>query len=187
MSRKKKDRGRDAGNGAAASVKGSAASVVFRTFGELAAAVAPDSTPSPGGSSLLPASESDSGHHERADAILVQKAMRNAWPVDAPLRNRVIETADLIMQTSNKDRNILAAAKIILQADKLNVDRERIDTPQDVNVKHSGGIDMTYMRQEMLQDPEYLAYLEHKAATDDAAGGTPGVIEIKPNEPPKPA
>ncbi len=64
------------------------------------------------------------------NAALTRRAIRNRWPIRNQLRRKIVEQMELVVETAASARDKTAAAKVLMAADAINVNRERIDKPQ---------------------------------------------------------
>ena len=75
----------------------------------------------------------------QGDAKLVRTAIRNRWPVTKEMRENVLSVAESVMRDGNP-RDSIAAAKILLEADKINVAVTKLDqvdqaAPSQTNIQ----------------------------------------------------
>lgn len=64
------------------------------------------------------------------DLALARTAIRRRWPVTREMRDTVLATAHRIANDKNASpRDVVAAQKIILEADKINVAVTKLDQP----------------------------------------------------------
>lgn len=63
----------------------------------------------------------------KGNLALVRRAIRNRWPVPKELRESLIAQCQAVMEQSYKPADIIAAAKTILEADKINVAATKLD------------------------------------------------------------
>lgn len=70
----------------------------------------------------------------RGDFVLVRRAIRNRWPVPEVLKNKAMKRAREILDSDGEDnyRHWLAAIKTVIDADKLNLEQEKMDRGQSV-------------------------------------------------------
>lgn len=90
--------------------------------------------------------------HMRADARLLRKAVKEGWPISDELRQKVVDKLESLLD-SEQERNRIAATKVLVSADTVNVYRERIEKDQGTqtqtvnvqvnvaNVLQSAGVD----------------------------------------------
>ena len=71
----------------------------------------------------------DSERLRRSDMQLVARAIRNRWPVSGKMRRRAVTKMDELLD-SGSEETAVAAAKVLLAADALNVRLEESDKPQ---------------------------------------------------------
>lgn len=84
------------------------------------------------------------GNDDREERHLLKmgaQAMRNGWEIPDDVKQLLLNKAALIIAESNKPRSVVAAARVILEADRINIERERIHAVQkhEVSQKVSGG------------------------------------------------
>lgn len=60
----------------------------------------------------------------RSEARLIEMAIRKRWEISDEIKRDTIDTAAAILQTGEKDRDRLAAARILIAAEKQNQDDE---------------------------------------------------------------
>ncbi len=143
--------------------------------------------------------------NERSDTKIIERAIRNDWPIPASIRNQIVNRMSDIVGTSPEERNQIAAARVIVAADGVNVRREALDQkeqqyrephPQTILHEHSGSIDLVPVRQQLLSQPDFIDYARTKPidvtvasspvdSTDMHAGpvcgnGEPGPVEASP-------
>ena len=84
----------------------------------------------------------------RSDAKLIKRARDQGWPMTDQLRSKAITVMERILDTSEHERNRLAAAKVLTSMDMVNVNRERMTqtdeagpapVPVTFNVQINGG------------------------------------------------
>lgn len=71
-----------------------------------------------------------SGGHDRADARMVGTAMRQRWPISDAIRVKLADRLSGIVLDSEDDRTVVAAAKALIDADKLNLEQEKRDSAE---------------------------------------------------------
>lgn len=67
--------------------------------------------------------ENEPGTH-RKDFMLAKRAVNHAWPVGPQERQEVVDAAMRVLRNSGSEVRVLAAAKVLVQADLVNVRRE---------------------------------------------------------------
>lgn len=102
------------------------------------------------------------------DTRLIRRAIEEGWPVRPELRAKVIDrAAEVISNPDAAPRNIVAASKIVLAADGLNLQAERLaqaGTSLSVNVGVVAGASVAEcVRQAIGTEPEYLEWLRRRA------------------------
>ncbi len=66
-------------------------------------------------------------HAGRYNMALLRRAIRSDWPIPEEARSIVAEQMTKIVKSSRKIRDKVAAAKVLVDADKVNVSRESLD------------------------------------------------------------
>lgn len=66
------------------------------------------------------------GRLTRSDLVMVQAAIREGYPIDDALRESIVVNARQVMEGKPSDRTRIAAMRVLLAADQLNVARERL-------------------------------------------------------------
>ncbi|WP_437188290.1 hypothetical protein SH668x_001728 [Planctomicrobium sp. SH668] len=61
------------------------------------------------------------------DLRLIRRAIRNDWPVSPQLRASILTKMSEVLQESPDPRCLVAAAKVVVAADRINVAREALD------------------------------------------------------------
>ena len=61
------------------------------------------------------------------DMRLLRTAIKNGWPIPDEYREAVVKKLLVIVGQSDNERNKVAAARVLVAADKINVDREVIE------------------------------------------------------------
>lgn len=69
-------------------------------------------------------------HAGKANMRLIRRAIKNRWPIPEELRAKVVEQMGLIVEMGDSDRDKVAAAKVLVAADSLNLKSEELETPQ---------------------------------------------------------
>lgn len=99
------------------------------------------------------------------DLRLIRRAILNGWPVTDEIRRKVMDRVEVILDQSDKPRDVINAARVAIQADSLNAKREAMELdavkgPEIHLHAHTG----TQAAREVIEgDPEYLEYLRTKA------------------------
>lgn len=73
------------------------------------------------------------GHHARETAAMVERAIREGWPVSDDVRKKVVEEMAKLLR-SRVARHKLSAAKVLIQADSVNAKREDTAAPKRLEV-----------------------------------------------------
>ncbi len=100
--------------------------------------------PKPGGMGGL----CETKRHARDDSMLVERAIKNGWPVSPDVRKHATERLEKLAD-SDDDRTAVRAIQTLIAADRLNVSREQMETP--VQHEHSGVIDVEHRRAIILE------------------------------------
>lgn len=99
----------------------------------------------------------------RNDARTVRQAMRGRWPMSEEMRARIVETLALIAtgQVATDGRTLVAAAKCLVEADKVNLEVEagEIRRPDMVEAGGTTRVDFSKMT-----DAEVEAFIERGGA-----------------------
>jgi hypothetical protein len=85
----------------------------------------------------LPDSDSEilkDPHHIRSDFRMLERAVKNRWPIDDAKRNRLVEVCYQIAVGEYPEKIKLAAAKVLAQYDSINARREENDKGRGVTV-----------------------------------------------------
>lgn len=108
-------------------------------------------------------------HHLKADAAMVRRAIREDWPLTPEIRRMIVSQMALVAGRSGDERNRIAAAKVLVAADSVNVRREALDQADEhhaegetVNHQVTGGIVIADLRREVLADADYLEFLRRQ-------------------------
>jgi hypothetical protein len=154
-----------------------------------------ESTPQPAPDAKPVESEvmfGDGGLHAgKGNMALLRRAYRERWPMTDERRAMLLDQMFGIVEKSPDPRNKIAAAKVIVTADSINVNQQKIDTPKEsnVNVNVSGGMAVgvsvgavtANLREQMLNDDSYLEYLRLNPSDGNASpvreDGEPGPVE----------
>jgi hypothetical protein len=71
-------------------------------------------------------------HHYRADCKMLEMAIKRGWPITEKVRQRVVDALDKIVEEGEPVYQI-AASRVLVTADGLNVRREADAQPSAVN------------------------------------------------------
>lgn len=117
------------------------------------------------GEGALPPSFADD-HHSRADSRLIARAIRARWEVDPkyaqPLLNRQVRIA-----LGEDDRNAIAAFRAILESQKVELAIQEHENPTTQKHEHTHQVAVAVVRQELLNDPDYLEFQRQRAIEQD--------------------
>lgn len=69
-------------------------------------------------------------HHNRADAVMIRRAIREGWPIPQDTKAKVVEKMAKMLDSDNPGQ-VLGAARTLVQADSVNVKREGLDQKDD--------------------------------------------------------
>lgn len=106
------------------------------------------------------------GAGQTSDTRLVERAIREQWPIPdkyrAPLIRRQIRIA---LHRKASPREATLAFKAVLAANAQNMEQAARDNPQAQHVVHSGTIDLSSVRREVLEQcdvfgPQYQAEID---------------------------
>jgi hypothetical protein len=68
----------------------------------------------------------ESAHHGRGTMAMVRRAIREEWPISPATKAAVVEQMDRIVRRTRNNRDKIAAAKVLVAADGVNVRREAV-------------------------------------------------------------
>lgn len=100
-------------------------------------------------------------HPGKYNMAMIRRAIENGWPVKPEIRQLVTNQMALVVGKSDNERNKIAAARVLVAADGVNVRREAIDAADErpnidtVNVQVNVGQNI----ERAQDDPEYLEFL----------------------------
>lgn len=103
--------------------------------------------------------------HTQTDLKMIERAIRNRWPISDELKAMIADRVTGIVETSESTRDVINAARVAIQADALNAKREAMELDAEKGPEihlhaHTG----TQAAREVIEgDPEYLEYLRTKA------------------------
>ena len=103
--------------------------------------------------------------HLQTDLKMIERAVKNRWPISDELKALIAERVTGIVETSESTRDVINAARVAIQADGLNAKREAMELdavkgPEIHLHAHTG----TQAARDVIEgDPEYLEYLRTKA------------------------
>lgn len=109
------------------------------------------------------------------DTRLIERALRERWPITPEYRKRIVNRALLIAlgrdkdgkPTSTSNREILSAIRTLIMADNLNIEAEKEVLPQQHNHLHVG-IDLDKISTDELKKIEAdLIRLTQEGMGDD--------------------
>lgn len=102
---------------------------------------------------------------------LVRRAIRNGYPIKKETRQKLIEQMETVMECGESDRDKIAAARVIVAADSVNVKRESAAMPQQHEHEHhhTGAVVHATVRGELMNDPTYLEYLRNHQGDGDSS------------------
>ena len=90
----------------------------------------------------------------RSDLILYRKAIKDGYNLSAEQRARMVRVAEALLESAD-ERSQLGAAKVLLAADKLDLEVEKLATasaPQTVNnTQINVGTDLAKMTDDQLR------------------------------------
>lgn len=123
-------------------------------------------------------------HHTRADLKMIERAQRQGWGISQKRRAAVVSKMSELVEKATDNRTKVGAAKVLVQADAINVKREQLAQKdehhaagQTLHVDHSGGLVVGVLRDTVINDPRYLEYLRSKAIAGNGDAGPVGAID----------
>jgi nicotinate-nucleotide pyrophosphorylase len=81
---------------------------------------------------------------------MMRRAVRQGWPISDEMRRLIMNQMALIVGRSEKDRDRVAAAKVIVSADSVNVRREQMDQLDALRSGAPQTVDLDNMSEEEL-------------------------------------
>lgn len=99
------------------------------------------------------------------DLKMWSKAIKEKWPIDNAMRERIVGRLSHLMETSQRESVLTQVVKTLLQADAINVAREKIDAMSDeqtIKHIHMMGEQADELRGEIMQDQRLIARLEEE-------------------------
>lgn len=120
----------------------------------------------------------DDGRISKADLKIVESAIKNRYPFTDEMRKLIANKIVVAIGQARTTRELVSAIRCAAELDALNVAREKIDAPQNVNVNQhvSGGVMVVPARlgpdqwDQMAKELKHEAIEERKAA-DEATDG----------------
>ena len=115
---------------------------------------------------------------------LIQRAIRQGWPISAEDRAKVIDNAMSIVNNSKSPKAVIAASKILVMADAANTNKEKVLLANELAIQKATGEitdqPATQVNVQVnvnnvtnaLQEPEYLEFLRSKSLEEDCNAGT---------------
>lgn len=92
--------------------------------------------------------------HERADAAMVGRAIRERWPIPeeyrAPIVNRIVR---IVVDPSSSNREATSAARCLATMDSQNV-----AAPPMVAIQNNVGMTPQQIQDALEQNPDYIAW-----------------------------
>ena len=128
-------------------------------------------------------------HAGKYNMRLVGRAIREDWPIPPELRAMLVEQMGKIVDKGKNNRDKIAASKVLVSADTVNVKREALDIQADapvnmpmVGINVSNGIGGSGVVASEPTGPRVVIYLpdngrEAKASPINA--GTANVVDIE--------
>jgi hypothetical protein len=86
-------------------------------------------------------------HHSRADARLIRRAIRLRWPTKKSVRNKAIQRLEAMLNDDD-GRVVVAAAKALIDADKVNLEQSERESPTPQIHEHR--LELDERRSELL-------------------------------------
>lgn len=106
-----------------------------------------------------------SRHEDRQDAELCTKALTQRWPITTQKREAVINRLLSIVENSDDDRAIVAAARGLIAADKLNLDEEK--AAAGIGGNH---VDVYVLNGERIPDDPRIIELDNQIMAIESVG-----------------
>jgi hypothetical protein len=75
---------------------------------------------------------------ERADIATIHSAITSRWPISEELKAHIVETIVSIVRDSKYARNKIAAARVLLDIDRINLEQEKREQPESKRVELTG-------------------------------------------------
>lgn len=97
------------------------------------------------------------------ERVLERRAVNSGWIISQKRRATLISKMYDTIEGESTPRDRIAAARVVVAADSLNVQREKNDEPEHHVHEHTGRIDIRATVIEMQQDPDYVDYLNQRA------------------------
>lgn len=140
----------------------------------------------------------------KQDARMIQRAILNRWPINEEIRQKIVSQMSAIASHGESDRDRIGAARVLVSADSLNLQGEKLDLDREqfehakqtgsqsaisVNIENNiPAQTVSELRQQMLADSKYVEFLRHDASTDSAdvdaspvrPACEPGTVEAGP-------
>jgi hypothetical protein len=114
------------------------------------------------------AERTEDGLTTREEAALLRRAIRERWPIKPEYRegiaNRMVAIA---IDSKSGARASISAARVLVAADKLNLDEELKATPDQIEVTHSGTVDIRGAIGELLGNQDYVEFQRQRALARD--------------------
>lgn len=63
---------------------------------------------------------------ERSDLKLLERALKEGWPITPEIRRMAVARTALVAARSDQERNAVAAAKVLVMMDQASISRERM-------------------------------------------------------------
>lgn len=76
----------------------------------------------------------------RGELVLAGRAIRQRWPITDNLRELLTMQMEQVLLVSDHERNRIAAAKVLLEADKINMEQEKRDQGITDKIEVSGSL-----------------------------------------------
>lgn len=124
-------------------------------------------------------------HAGKYNMALIRRAIRAGWPISDRMKKLICDQMVKIVGKGRIIRNQIAAARVLVAADNVNVRREAVHDatearreewltkeeagPTKVNVNVAVGIGVGV--QELLKEREYIDYLRSRAVEEDCNAG----------------
>ena len=108
------------------------------------------------------------------EMVIERKAVANDWIISKKRKATLISEMYRTIENGDAARDQIAAARVVVAADSINVARERQRIPEEHIHTHTGQVDIRAAVVEMQQEPEYVDWLNQRALEVDGFPVTDG-------------
>lgn len=114
----------------------------------------------------------ESGLTPREEAAIIRRAIRERWPIAEQYRDGIMKRlTSIALNPESGVRASVTAARVIIAADKLNLDEELKEKPDKLDVNHSGTIELRGVLEQLLGNHDYVEYQRSRALARDTDAG----------------